>query len=93
MPGRPFGWPGTVLRSRIAVFPLSLDLPGDNNPTQSSPKDKNLTEDIENLHIIVCLIRKIQVVKRLGARYYADSAENGPKDWGTRLQLTFLFPK
>jgi len=65
MPGRPFGWPGTVLRSRIAVFPLSLDLPGDNNPTQSSPKDKNLTEDIENLHIIVCLIRKIQVVKRL----------------------------
>ena len=29
----------------------------------------------------------------LGARYYADSAENGPEDWGARLQLTFLFPK
>jgi hypothetical protein len=29
----------------------------------------------------------------VGVRYWADSAENGPQDWGARLQLTFLFPK
>ncbi len=28
-----------------------------------------------------------------GVRYWADSPENGPEDWGGRLQLTFLFPK
>lgn len=28
-----------------------------------------------------------------GARYWADSPDNGPEDWGFRLQLTFLFPK
>jgi hypothetical protein len=28
-----------------------------------------------------------------GVRYWADSADNGPEDWGFRLKLTFLFPK
>jgi len=28
-----------------------------------------------------------------GVRYWADSPENGPDDWGARIQLTFLFPK
>jgi hypothetical protein len=29
----------------------------------------------------------------LGARYWAESAEAGPEDWGGRATLTFLFPK
>lgn len=29
----------------------------------------------------------------LGARYWAESADNGADGWGLRLQLTFLFPK
>jgi hypothetical protein len=29
----------------------------------------------------------------VGARYWADSAPNGPEDWGARATLTFLFPK
>jgi hypothetical protein len=29
----------------------------------------------------------------LGARYWAESPDNGPEDWGARAQLTFLFPK
>jgi hypothetical protein len=28
-----------------------------------------------------------------GVRYWADAPENGPEDWGARVQLTFLFPK
>jgi hypothetical protein len=28
-----------------------------------------------------------------GVRYWADSPDNGPEDWGARIQLTFLFPK
>jgi len=28
-----------------------------------------------------------------GVRYWADSSTAGPKDWGLRLQLTFLFPR
>lgn len=28
-----------------------------------------------------------------GVRYWADAPENGPEDWGARIQLTFLFPK
>jgi hypothetical protein len=28
-----------------------------------------------------------------GVRYWADSPDAGPEDWGIRLQLTFLFPK
>jgi len=30
---------------------------------------------------------------QVGARYWADSPDNGPEGWGLRLQLTFLFPK
>lgn len=29
----------------------------------------------------------------LGARYWADSPDGGPEDWGGRVQLTFLFPR
>ncbi len=29
----------------------------------------------------------------LGARYWAESPDNGPEDWGARLGVTFLFPK
>jgi hypothetical protein len=29
----------------------------------------------------------------LGARYWAESPDGGPEDWGLRAQLTFLFPK
>ena len=29
----------------------------------------------------------------VGARYWADSPDNGPQGWGARVQLTFLFPK
>ncbi|KJS29129.1 MAG: hypothetical protein VR64_21510 [Desulfatitalea sp. BRH_c12] len=29
----------------------------------------------------------------VGARYWAESPDNGPEDWGLRVQLTFLFPK
>ena len=28
-----------------------------------------------------------------GIRYWATSPDNGPQDWGLRLQLTLLFPK
>ena len=28
-----------------------------------------------------------------GVRYWAESPENGPDDWGFRLAVTFLFPK
>ena len=28
-----------------------------------------------------------------GVRYWVDSPDNGPEDWGLRLQITFLFPK
>ncbi len=29
----------------------------------------------------------------VGARYWADSPDNGPEDWGGRAFVTFLFPK
>jgi hypothetical protein len=29
----------------------------------------------------------------VGARYWAESTDNGPEDWGARATLTFLFPK
>ena len=29
----------------------------------------------------------------LGARYWAESPEYGPEDWGLRAQVTFLFPR
>jgi hypothetical protein len=28
-----------------------------------------------------------------GARYWADSPDNGPEDWGFRFSITFLFPR
>ena len=38
-------------------------------------------------------IGKLPVQVGGGIRYWADSPDNGPKGWGARLQLTFLFPK
>jgi hypothetical protein len=29
----------------------------------------------------------------VGAKYWIESPDNGPEDWGLRVQLTFLFPK
>ncbi len=29
----------------------------------------------------------------VGAKYWADAPDNGPDDWGYRLQLTLLFPR
>lgn len=29
----------------------------------------------------------------VGARYWAESPDNGPEDWGARIVLTLLFPK
>jgi hypothetical protein len=29
----------------------------------------------------------------VGAKYWAESPDNGPEDWGARAQLTLLFPK
>jgi hypothetical protein len=29
----------------------------------------------------------------LGARYWAESGDSGPEDWGARAAVTFLFPK
>ena len=29
----------------------------------------------------------------VAAKYWADSPDNGPEEWGLRVQLTFLFPK
>ena len=29
----------------------------------------------------------------VGAKYWVESPDNGPEDWGFRVQLTFLFPK
>ena len=38
-------------------------------------------------------IGKLPVQISLGVRYWADSPEGGPEDWGGRFQFTFLFPK
>ena len=29
----------------------------------------------------------------VGARYYAESTNNGPEGWGARLMVTLLYPK
>jgi len=29
----------------------------------------------------------------VGAKYWAESPDNGREDWGFSVQLTFLFPK
>jgi hypothetical protein len=33
------------------------------------------------------------VLLGVGAKYYAESSDGGPEDWGGRLVVTFLFPK
>jgi hypothetical protein len=38
-------------------------------------------------------IGKMPVQFMVGGRYWADSPDNGPEDFGVRVQLTFLFPK
>jgi hypothetical protein len=38
-------------------------------------------------------IGKLPIQIGVGARYWVDSPDAGPEDWGARAQLTFLFPK
>jgi hypothetical protein len=38
-------------------------------------------------------VGKLPVQLGAGARYWADSPDNGPEKWGLRAQVTFLFPK
>lgn len=38
-------------------------------------------------------IHKVPVQFSVGARYWAQSPEGGPQDWGARFQMTLLFPK
>ena len=38
-------------------------------------------------------VGKMPLSVSAGVRYWADTPENGPEDWGGRLVLTFLFPK
>ena len=38
-------------------------------------------------------IGKIPVQLQVGARYWAESPDNGPEDFGVRAGLTLLFPK
>ncbi|MDD2600309.1 MAG: transporter [Kiritimatiellae bacterium] len=48
------------------------------------------------VNAIVSQLLKIgpQIVQiSLGARYWAESPDNGAEGWGARAQLTFLFPK
>lgn len=36
---------------------------------------------------------KLPIQISLTARYWAESTENGPEEWGGRFQFTFIFPK
>lgn len=48
------------------------------------------------LHLVVTKVTKIgsQLISfGGGVHYWADSPDNGPEGWGTRLVLTFMFPK
>lgn len=38
-------------------------------------------------------VGNLPVQVSLGARYWADSLDNGPEGWGARFAMTFLFPK
>ncbi len=38
-------------------------------------------------------IGKLPLSLGAGVRYWAESPDNGPEDWGGRMVLTFLFPK
>jgi hypothetical protein len=47
-----------------------------------------------NFNVLQLLKIGSQIIQvGVGVRYWADSPENGPQDWGARLQLTLLFPK
>lgn len=60
------------------------------------------TYDWENEEWSVPLIWSVAQMLKIGpqilqvgasARYWADSPDNGPQDWGGRVYVTFLFPK
>lgn len=38
-------------------------------------------------------IGKLPIQLAVGARYWVDSPDGGPENWGARIQLTFLFPR
>jgi hypothetical protein len=47
-----------------------------------------------NFNVLQLLrIGKLPVQIGAGVRYWADSPENGPQDWGARIQCTMLLPK
>jgi hypothetical protein len=48
------------------------------------------------INLTVAQLLKIGVLPvqlSAGVRYWAEAPENGPENWGARIQLTFLFPK
>ena len=60
------------------------------------------TYDWESEQWSVPLIVKVAQLFKIGpqilqfavaGKYWAEAPDNGPKGWGLRLQLTFLFPK
>jgi hypothetical protein len=38
-------------------------------------------------------IGRLPIQLSLGARYWAESIENGPEGWGGRMQTTFISPR
>jgi hypothetical protein len=47
-----------------------------------------------NFNILQLLKIGPQIIQvGMGARYWADSPDNGPEGWGVRMTLTFLYPK
>lgn len=60
------------------------------------------TYDWENEEWSVPVIAQVSQMFKIGpqilqfavaAKYWAESPDNGPEDWGFRAQLTLLFPK
>ncbi len=60
------------------------------------------TRDWENevwsvpINVVVSQLLKIgpQIIQAaVGGRYWAESPDGGPQNWGARVQLTLLFPK
>lgn len=56
-------------------------------------KNKQWTVPVNMLVSKVVTFGKQPVSLGVGARYWADSPDNGPHGWGARLLVTFLFPK
>ena len=50
---------------------------------------------MKTAHIRNVFVAALTAVALLGAsvRYWIDSPDSGPKGWGARVIVTFLFPK